>query len=291
MDTNKKVRSLIQQIIFIGPALIFFCIVIVIPFFMGIGFAFTRWNGVDANATFNGFNNFITLFKDINFMKAFWFTIRFAGAVVIIANILGLILALVLTAGLKLTNVYRAVFFMPNVISGFILGFIWQFIFTRVFIAIGEATHIGLFSLPWLGTSATGFWGTVLVQVWQLSGYLMIVYVAGLTSVPKELLESTEIDGANKWQAFKYLKIPMIMPSISVCLFLSINTAFKVFDLNYSLTRGNFDTRSMALDVYFEAFNSNNYGLGTAKALVFCLVAATVSIIQTSYTKKREVVA
>ncbi len=291
MRSNKTIRNLMQQTIFIGPALFFFTCMVLIPFCMGMVYAFTRWDGVSSNVVFNGITNFKTIFSDEIFIKSFWFTSKFAATAVILANLLAFVLAMMLTVALKLKNVYRAIFFIPNVISGFILGFIWQFIFVRVFAAIGELTNIGFFQLPWLGTAATGFWATVMVQLWQLSGYLMVIYIAGLTSVPKDLVESTMIDGANWRQTLRHLTIPMIMPSISVCLFLSISSTFKLFDLNYSLTRGNFDTRSMALDVYNEAFLSNNYGLGTAKALVFCIIVATFTIIQAIYTKKKEVVA
>lgn len=291
MHSNRKISNLIQQTIFIGPALFFFTGMVLVPFFMSMIYAFTRWNGVSSNVVFNGFANFVTIFSDDNFIKSFWFTSKFTGVTVVLANFFAFVLAMMLTAFLKFKNVYRAIFFIPNVISGFILGFIWQFIFVRVFTAIGEATNIGFFQIPWLGSESTGFWGTVIVQLWQLSGYLMIIYIAGLTGVPKELIESAKIDGVNWWQTLRHLTIPMIMPSISVSLFLSINSAFKLFDLNYSLTHGNFDTRSMALDIYNEAFISNNYGLGTAKALVFFVIVATFTIIQTLYTKKREVVA
>jgi raffinose/stachyose/melibiose transport system permease protein len=146
-----------------------------------------------------------------------------------------------------------------------------------------------LFNLPWLGTHETGFWATVIVQLWQMSGYLMVIYIAGLSSVPRELLESSKIDGANWLQTLRHLKLPMIMPSITISLFLSISSAFKMFDLNFSLTKGNFDTRGLALDIYNEAFVSNNYGLGTAKAVFFFVIVAAITIIQTVVTKRKEV--
>lgn len=289
MHNNKSLSNFLQQTVFIGPALLFFTIVVLVPFIMGVGYSFTRWNGVNAKVTFNGIDNFIAIFSDENFIKAFWFTVRFSITAVVLGNSLAFILALLLTTAMKMKNIFRAVFFLPNVISGFILGFIWQFIFIKVFAEIGDSLNISFFQLPWLGTSGTGFWATVIVQIWQMSGYLMIIYIAGLSSVPKELVESTKIDGANYWQVIKNLTIPMIMPSITISLFLSINSAFKVFDLNFSLTHGNFDTRGLAFDIYTEAFTNNNYGLGTAKAIVFCVVVATITILQTIYTKKKEI--
>lgn len=289
MYSKKKVNGFFQQTIFLGPALIIFVIMVVIPFFMGMFYSFTKWNGISDNVTYVGFSNFTSLLSDSNFIKAFGFTIRDSITVVILANLIAFILAMLLTTAMKTKNILRTVFFLPNVISGLLLGFIWQFIFVKVFASIGDSTNIGLFQLPWLGTPATGFWATVIVQVWQLAGYLMVIYIAGISSVPKELMEASTIDGANKWQVLRNITVPMIMSSITVSLFLSISTTFKLFDLNFSLTHGNFDTRSLALDIYQEAFTSNNYGLGEAKALVFFIVVASVTILQTVYTKRKEI--
>jgi raffinose/stachyose/melibiose transport system permease protein len=289
MHKDKKLNNFFQQTIFIGPALLFFTILVLIPFCMGVGYSFTKWNGISSKVSFVGFTNFTSLLSDDNFIKAFWFTARFSVVTVFLGNFMAFVLAMLLTTAMKMKNIFRAAFFLPNVISGFILGFIWQFIFVKVFAGIGDLTNIAFFQLPWLGTPATGFWATVIVQLWQMSGYLMIIYIAGISSVPKELQESFKIDGANRLQTLKYLTLPMIMPSITISLFLSINTAFKLFDLNYSLTHGNFDTRGLAFDIYTEAFTNNNYGLGTAKALFFFLVVATITILQTLYTKRKEI--
>jgi raffinose/stachyose/melibiose transport system permease protein len=286
---GSRTRELWLQIIFIGPALLFFTAIIIIPFALSLAYSTLNWDGISDNMTFVGINNFRKLLHDDYFIDAFWFTARFSAASVILGNLLAFVLALILTTALKLKNVYRAVFFLPNVISGFILGFIWQFIYVKVFMSIGESTGIPLFQLPWLGTHETGFWATVIVQLWQMSGYLMVIYIAGLTSVSKELLESAHMDGANYIQTLINVRLPMIMPSITVSLFLSINSAFKMFDLNFSLTHGNFDTRGLALDIYNEAFASNNYGLGTAKAVFFFVVVAAITVVQTLVTKRREV--
>lgn len=286
---SNRIRSLWLQVAFIGPALLFFTAIIIIPFVMGLVYSMTNWNGISDKITFTGSGNYVKLFHDDYFINAFWFTTRFSVTAVILGNVLAFFLALMLTSALSLKNVYRAVFFLPNVISGFILGFIWQFIFVKVYMGIGEATNLPFFLLPWLGTHETGFWATVIVQLWQMSGYLMVIYIAGLSSVPKELLESSRIDGASFWKTLIHLKLPLIMPSITVSLFLSINSAFKMFDLNFSLTHGNFDTRGLALDIYNEAFASNNYGFGTAKAIFFFVVVAAITIIQTIYTKRKEV--
>ncbi|MDD2503779.1 MAG: sugar ABC transporter permease [Clostridia bacterium] len=286
---EKKLENIKLQIIFIGPALIFFTVIVVVPFLMGMGYSMTKWNGVSSNVTFVGFKNFSSLLSDEYFMKSLFFTVRFSVAAVILGNLCAFFLALLLTSAIRLKKVYRAAFFIPNMVSGFILGFIWQFIFVKIFAKIGELTSIGFFELPWLGTANTGFWALVIVQLWQMSGYLMVIYIAGLSNVPVELTESLKIDGAGRIQELRYLTIPMIMPSITVSLFMSINTTFKMFDLNYTLTHGNFDTRSLAMDIYAEAFTNSNYGLGTAKALIFCLLVGAITVAQTMYTKRKEI--
>lgn len=286
---EKTLESIKLQIIFIGPALFFFTVIVVVPFLMGMGYSMTKWNGISSNVTFVGFKNFSSLLSDEYFMKSLFFTVRFSVTAVILGNLCAFFLALLLTSAIRLKKVYRAIFFIPNMVSGFILGFIWQFIFVKIFAKIGELTSIGFFELPWLGTASTGFWALIIVQLWQMSGYLMVIYIAGLSNVPIELAESIRMDGAGHIQELRYLTIPMIMPSITVSLFMSINTTFKMFDLNFALTRGNFDTRGLAMDIYAEAFTNNNYGLGTAKALIFCLLVAAITVAQTMYTKGKEI--
>jgi len=277
---NKKLENLKLQTIFIGPALFCFIVIVLVPFLIGMGYSLTKWNGVSKTVTFIGLENFYSLFSDDYFINSLVFTLKFSATAVIGGNILAFFLALLLTSAIRFKNAYRAAFFIPNMISGFILGFIWQFIFVKVFAKIGEHTGAGFFQLPWLGTASTGFWALIIVQLWQMSGYLMVIYIAGLSSVPAELAESMKIDGAGKFQELRYLTIPMIMPSITVSLFMSINNTFKMFDLNFTLTRGNFDTRGLAMDIY---------GLGTAKALIFCLLVAAITLMQTIYTKGKEI--
>lgn len=290
VGTIKKIsKDRLLAVIFLGPALICFLIIVIIPFIMGIYYSMTSWNGVSDKITFVGFKNFIRIFKDENFINSFIFTFKYSIANVIIANVLAFLFALILTAPLKFRNALRTIFFLPNVISGLLLGFIWQFIFINGFTTIGEITGFSIFQLPWLGNYITGFWATVIVSVWQLTGYLMVIYIAGLTNVPRDLIEAAVIDGASRLQTLKSVTLPMIMSSITVCLFLSIAQSFKLFDLNFSLTHGAFDTRSIAFDIYSEAFTNSNFGLGTAKALVFFVVVATITILQVRTTKKREV--
>jgi raffinose/stachyose/melibiose transport system permease protein len=293
MATKKRPLSeLLQQWVFIGPALVFFIIIIVIPFLMSIYYSFMDWNGVTTEVKFNGLENFRRiLFEDQDYRNAFWFTTRFTVMSVVLTNLLGFVLALLLTQALKSRNVLRTIFFMPNVIGGLLLGFIWQFIFVKGFATVGELTHLAFFELPWLGDEPTAFWALVIVSVWQSSGYLMIIYIAALMNVPKDMIEAAYIDGATRWQMLRKITIPLIMPAVTVCLFLTISWAFKMFDLNVSLTKGGpfNSTESVSLNIYQEAFRNNRYGLGTAKALVFFIVVAVISTIQVVYTKRKEV--
>ena len=210
----------------------------IIPFLLGLYYSFTNWNGVSSKIDFVGFDNFVTIFtNDDKFRDAFWFTTRFTVLGVILTNLLGFLLAYFLTKPLKTRNVLRTIFFMPNVIGGLLLGFIWQFIFVKGFAAIGNATNLDFFNLPWLGTKGTAFWAIVIVFVWQTAGYLMVIYISSLNNVPKDILEAAEIDGASRGQVLRSIIIPLVMPAVTVCLFLAISWSFKMFDLNLSLTK------------------------------------------------------
>ncbi|GMX63552.1 sugar ABC transporter permease [Paenibacillus elgii] len=292
MKAKQRLSGMLQQTVFVGPAFLFFSLIVLVPFLMSMYYSFTEWNGVTSNVKWIGLDNFRQILTtDKDFHKAFWFTTRFTVTNVILANLLGFSLALLLSQALKTRNVLRTVFFLPNVIGGLLLGFIWQFIFIKGFSTIGELTQIAFFQLPWLGDAPTAFWGLIIVSVWQTAGYLMVIYIAGLANVPKELTEAATIDGATRWQALRHITIPMIMPSVTVCLFLTISWAFKMYDLNVSLTQGGpfNSTQSVALNIYEEAFRNNRYGLGTAKAFIFFIVVALITLIQVSLTKKKEV--
>ncbi|MCC3375307.1 carbohydrate ABC transporter permease [Cohnella sp. REN36] len=281
-----------QQTVFVGPALLAYAIVMVLPFLLGLYYSFTNWNGVASHIDWVGLRNYKTILTDDpDFGRSLWFTAKFTVAVVLISNLLGFLIAYLLSKPLKSRNWLRTLFFMPNVLGGLLLGFIWRFIFTQSFPALGQATGFGFFNLSWLGTESTGFWGLVIVSVWQGAGYLMVIYIAGLTNVPSDMLEAAAIDGASGMQILRNIVLPLIMPAVTVCLFLSISWTFKSFDLNYSLTQGGpyGTTESVAMDIYYEAFKNNRYGLGTAKAFVFFVVVAVITLVQVSITKKREV--
>ncbi|KMK77483.1 carbohydrate ABC transporter permease [Alkalihalobacillus pseudalcaliphilus] len=289
---NKKIRSHLSYWLFIGPALFVFLMIQLIPFGMGIYYSFTSWNGISAVREWVGFQNYIQIFtNDPRFFDSFLFTTKFMIAAVLISNAIGFTLALILNAALKTKNILRTVYFLPNVIGGLLLGFIWQFIFVRGFAVIGEITNIGFFQQPWLGDAETAFWGLVIVFAWQISGYMMVIYVAALQGLDRSLLEAAKIDGANAFQLLRKIIIPLVLPAFTICLFLTISMAFKLFDLNLALTGGGpyNSTESVALNIYNEAFTMNNYGIGSAKSFIFFVIVAVVTIFQVSLTKKREV--
>ncbi|OXM82570.1 carbohydrate ABC transporter permease [Paenibacillus rigui] len=285
-------KEWLQQGIFVGPALFVYLGVTIIPFVLGIMYSFTDWNGISNHIQWVGLRNFSEiLFHDPHFVQSFWFTCRYAIVVVIISNVLGFMLAYFLTKPLKAKNWLRTVFFMPHVMGGVLLGFVWQFVFMQGFSAIGEVIPIDFFKYSWLGTPTTSFWALVIVSVWHSAGYLMVIYIAGLTNMPSELLEAAAIDGATAWQTLWRIIVPLVMPSVVICLFLSISWNLKSFDLNISLTHGGpfRSSESAAMDIYFEAFQNNHYGLGAAKSFLFFVVISVVTLTQVILTKKREV--
>jgi raffinose/stachyose/melibiose transport system permease protein len=289
---KRSLSELIQQLVFVGPATVFFALIMVIPFLLSIYYGFTSWNGVTSSVTWVGLDNYKQIImEDDGFRTSFWFTARYTLAAVVLTNLVGFLLALLLTQPLKTSNLLRTIFFLPNVIGGLLLGFIWSFIFVKGFAAVGEATGISFFQLPWLGTAGTAFWGIVIVSVWQMSGYLMVIYIAAIMNIPKELVEAAKIDGATRLHMLKSIIVPLIMPAVTVCLFLTISWSFKVFDLNLSLTKGGpfGSTESVALNIYQEAFRNNRYGIGTAKALIFFVIVAAITMLQVYVTKKKEV--
>ncbi|SEU25815.1 carbohydrate ABC transporter permease [Paenibacillus sp. NFR01] len=281
-----------QQIVFLGPCLLFFLVIVVTPFILGFYYSSTDWNGLDLDkAVWTGSANWQRIWHDDKFWTSLLFTLRFTVISVVFANVLALALAFMMMAALKTKKILRTVFFMPNVIGGILLGYIWQFIFTKGFATIGELSGIPFFKLPWLGTPGTGFWGLVIVFVWQTAGYMMVIYIASLAGVPKDLVEAAQIDGARAPQLFRSVYLPLIMPAITICLFLTTSNAFKMFDLNLSLTKGGpgTSTQSLAYNIYAEALVNNRYGLGTAKALLFFVAVSLITVTQVLITKRKEV--
>ena len=275
---------------FVGPSLLAFTLVVLIPLLIGIYYSFTNWNGIAANVSFVGLDNYIEMFTDETFLESFWFTTKFTIASVISINIIGFSLALLVTRGLKISNFLRTIFFMPNLIGGLILGFIWQFIFTKGFAALGEMTGQS-WLLGWLSNQETGFWGLLILMSWQMSGYVMVIYVAGIQNIPEELIEAAKIDGANAWDRVWHIVFPLIRPAFTASLFLTLSNSFKLFDQNLSLTSGGpaRSTEMLALNIYNTAFKFRNMGVAQAKAVIFLIVVGLVTLSQVYFTKKGEV--
>jgi raffinose/stachyose/melibiose transport system permease protein len=285
-------RNLREDILFIGPGFAFFAVIVLASFVMGFYYSFTKWNGVNKVAVWIGLKNYITIFKgDEQAGIAAIFTLKFTMVSVVVSNLLAYSLALILTMPLKLASLLRTIFFLPNVIGGLILGFVWRFIFVNSFGGIGEITGWLFFKLPWLGTPETGFWASVIVFVWQRTGYLMVIYIAAIVNINDDLLEAARIDGATAMQMLFRIIVPLTIPAFTVCIFLALSWTTKMFDVVFSLTSGGpfGSTETFAMNIYNEAFTYNNYGMGSAKAVLFFLVVGAISTVQVILTKRMEV--
>ncbi|GAM70140.1 multiple sugar ABC transporter [Vibrio sp. JCM 19236] len=267
-----------------------FTTVLLIPFIMGVVLTFTNWNGFTIGE-FVGFQNYINAVTDESFIKIFSTTLKYVFFCLVFTNVIGFGLALLITSGIKGQNGLRSAFFMPNLIGGILLGFIWQFTFNRIFITVGDLTGFELLLAPWLSDPDKAFWAMVIVTVWQMSGYMMLIYIAGIMGVQKSLLEAASIDGASKSQILRSIKIPMMMQSFTICLFLTLKNAFMMFDVNLALTKGGpyRSTELLTLNIYNEAFLYQNYGTAQAKAIILFLIVVLVAVAQVYFTKKREV--
>lgn len=268
--------------IFVLPTLIAFSFAFIIPFVMGVYLSFCKFKTI-TNAQFVGLDNYIKIFADKDFVNAFGFTLKFSVVSIVTINVFAFILALALTRKIKGTNLFRTVFFMPNLIGGIILGYIWQQMINAVLLKY-ETTLVA--------NPTYGFWGLIILMNWQMIGYMMIIYVAGLQNVPTDLIEAAQIDGATSLQTLFKVKIPMVMPSITICLFLTVSNSFKLFDQNLALTAGapSKKTAMLALDIYNTFYGRNGYeGVGQAKAVLFFIVVAVIALGQLVLTRRKEV--
>ncbi len=285
-------KSKVRFWFFLAPALISFVLVVFIPMIIGFFYAFTNWNGiVGSKIEFVGFQNFIDIFaRDNSFLHAFGFTALFSVCAVVLVNLVGFLLALLVTQPFKGATLLRGVFFMPNLIGGLLLGFTWQFIFVSIFEALSKTTGWSALS-SWLYNPETGFIGLLILTVWQLSGYMMIVYIAQIQQIPESVKEAARIDGADGWNMLKGIVLPLMMPAFTIGLFLSISNSFKMFDQNLALTQGGpyKSTEMLALNIYNSAFGANEFGFAQAKAIVFMIVVAAIGVTQLVITKKKEV--
>lgn len=287
MNTHEKFsRKAGLFAIFAGPSMVSFCLFVVIPFFYGIYLTMTDWDGIATVKNFIGLQNYVVMFADTQFWGAIWLTIKYVIAVVILVNLVSFLLAVLLTSGIRGERFLRAGFFTPNLIGGIVLGFIWSFIFNRVF------TSLPFFpSKSFLSDPTSAFWALVIVQTWKSSGYMLLIYIAGIVGVPNEYIEAARIDGATDQQILTKIRLPLMMQSFTICLFLTLSSAFKIYDLNLSLTNGGpYDSTKMAvMTIMDKAFSNHRYGEGQAEAMAFFIIMLIFSLIQLKVTSKKEV--
>lgn len=292
MKQNKLSYKVGQFLMFAGPATILFVAVVIVPFFYGLYLTFTSWDGVAANKPFVGLQNYKDAFADIAYWDALGRTVVYSVISVVLVNIVAFVLAYLVTSGLKGQNFFRAGFFIPNLIGGIVLGYVWKFMFNRAFVAIGTAV-VGHDTPSLLGTTNGALFALILVSVWQYAGYMMLIYVAGFMGVDDSLREAALIDGCSNGQAMRHVIIPLMRASFVQCIFLSTTRCFMVYDLNLSLTKGEpFNSSVMAaMHVYNKAFVYKNYGVGQAEALILFIICAVIGMIQVYVGKKGEVAA
>ncbi len=289
MDKKKKGIKLFCE--FVIPPMLIWALVVIVPLFYGVYLTFTNWNGLSPNYDMVGIQNYIEIFRDKTFMSSLGKTFIYVFFVVVLSNVLGLVLAMLLTAGIKLQSVFRTCFFAANMIGGIIMGYIWNYIFSFAVTKIGQTVGWEALETSMLTKPATALMALIIVTVWQMGGYLMVIYVAGLNNISSEMLEAAEIDGATGFQLFRFIKLPMIRSSITICTFMAISKAFMSFDVNLSLTSGGpyKSTELLALKIYQTAFSNFEYGKGQAEAVVLFIIVAIISLIQVTSSKKKEV--
>lgn len=289
---GRKIEEKFKNLcIFALPGCFVFCAVVILPFLYGFYLTLTDWDGVSKVKNIVGLANYKAVFADAAFWSSMGLTLKYVVLSVLLVNAIAFLLAYALTNGLKGQNFFRAGFFTPNLIGGVVLGFIWQFVFSRVLVDLGESTGWGIFSSSWLSDPDKAFWSLVVVTVWQLSGYMMLIYIAGFTGLSQDVLEAASIDGATGFQRMKSVILPLMVPSFVICLFFTLSRAFMVYDVNLTLTGGEpyGSTRFVAMYVYDKAFTSRSYGIGQAQALFLFVVVACISGLQIYLGKKKEV--
>lgn len=290
MKQNTLSYKVKQYFMFAGPGTVLFLAVVIIPFIYGLYLTMTSWDGVSLTKPFVGAENFVNAFKDTAYWAAMGRTVIYSAVAVILINVVAFVLAYLVTKGIKGQNFYRAGFFVPNLIGGIVLGYIWKFVFNRAFVAIGSAITGGT-APSLLSTPHGAMFCLILVSVWQYAGYMMLIYVAGFMSVSADIKEAAMIDGCNPRQAMWQVTVPLMRASFVQCIFLSITRCFVVYDVNLSLTKGEpFNSSVMAaMHVYNQAFTYKKYGLGQAEALILFIVCAVVGVTQVVIGKRGEV--
>ncbi len=296
--TSKQRRQL-TEILFLLPTILAFIMVIIIPFIYGIFYSFTDWQGTGTYSKMVGFENYKAIFTEPAFLHSFLKTLEFTVINIITVNVVAFVISLLVTSEIRGRNLYRAGFFVPNLIGGIVLGLIWQFIFSSILPAIGQALHLGFLSKSLLTSKDTVMFTMVIVNTWQYAGYIMLIYVAAIQNISKSVLEAAEVDGAKYWTRITRIQIPLMANAFTISLFLTLTNSFKMYDVNVALTNGGpvgvfmskpvQSSELLALNIYQTAFKYNNMAQGQAKAVLFFIVLTVFSIIQVSYNKSKEV--
>lgn len=278
--------------LFVIPIMIPFIITVIIPFFQGIAFSFVSWNGMSKTPkVFVGLQNFIDVFKDSRFLSSMGRTTVFTIITVVLVNVLALAFAVWVTSEIKFRNPGRAMLFMPYLIGGLILGYVWKYVLGQGMALLAANTGNETLFFNWLSNPKFAFIAMIVVATWQMAGYMMVIYIAGLEAISGDVLEAAKMDGANGWKEFIHIKLPLLMPSITICMFLTLSNCFKIYDVNVSLTGGGpaNATEMISLNIFNEIFVQSNFGYGQAKAIVFFIIVAVITFVQVKTTSSKEV--
>lgn len=291
MKQNKLLKDTGLFLLFGGPSLFAFSAIILIPFLYGIGLTFTNWSLTNRDSSFIGLLNYQNVLKDSVFLSSFWFTLKYVFFCVLLANVMAFFLALALSSGRKGEKFLRTGFFTPNLIGGIVLGYLWQSLFSQLLPYLGKTNDWNLFKTSWLTDPDKAFWALVLVSSWQLVGYLMIIYIAGFANIPKDVLEAAAIDGASGLKKLTKIMLPFSIPTVVICLFISVSRSFLTYDVNLSLTKGGpfRSTEMISYHIVQKAFLQYEYGTGQAAAVVLYIVVAVIALSQTYLLKRMEV--
>ena len=296
---KSKTKRKLTEFLFLFPTLFAFLMVIIIPFILGIYYSFTDWQGTGAVSNLVGFDNYKVIFQEPGFLHSFLVTLLFTVLNIITVNVVAFAISLLVTSEIRGRNIYRAGFFIPNLIGGIVLGLVWQFIFSNILPSIGTSLGLAGLSKSLISNKDTVMITMVIVNTWQYAGYIMLIYVAAIQGISKSVMEAAEVDGARYWTRITKIQIPLMANAFTISLFLTLTNSFKMYDVNVALTNGGPVTIFMgkpvqasellALNIYQTAFKYNNMAQGQAKAVIFFVVLTIFSIIQVSYNKSKEV--
>ncbi len=284
-------QEVIEYIKFVLPIFLLFTAFFLVPFFQGIAYSFTDWNSVSPELHFLGIQNYIHAFKDNDFLNSIKFTTYYSIIYLVTVNIIALLLALLMTKKMKSANALRATLFAPYILNVVTIGFLWQFIFGRFFTSLYKETDFFLFGISWLGNKNIVPYTVAIVKNWQSVGYFMLLYIAGLQMIPNEIFESAKMDGARNWKLFRYITFPLLMPSVTICVFLALINGMRVFPLIMTLTEGGpgKSSTSIALYIYYVAFDQQRFGYGSTLAIIFVILMLIITLLQLKFFKSREV--